>query len=176
VKETNSGWSIKRQGRSVTSEAMLHRQQEHPKHRLVGRAPAGHLQGGRPAFRRRLGGGSGFAAARSCPSWWSMLPKAPPPGDWQISDAACGGRATRSQPGGKPSTSSRCQTTSLTTRSGTCGQGPCRTLCMHRWPAGREPMRLIRRAQPASNLPATKPHIATASTVALHCDLRAEQH
>jgi hypothetical protein len=48
----------------VTSEAVLHRQQEHPKHRLVGRAPAGHLQGGRPAFRRRLDGGSGFAAAK----------------------------------------------------------------------------------------------------------------
>jgi len=28
----------------------------------------------------------------------------------------------------------------------------------------------------ASNLPATKPHIATASTVSLHCDLNAEQH
>jgi hypothetical protein len=28
----------------------------------------------------------------------------------------------------------------------------------------------------ASNLPATKPHIATASTVSLHCDLCAEQH
>jgi hypothetical protein len=28
----------------------------------------------------------------------------------------------------------------------------------------------------ASNLPATKPHIATACTVSLHCDLFAEQH
>jgi hypothetical protein len=28
----------------------------------------------------------------------------------------------------------------------------------------------------ASNLPATKPHVATASIVSLHCDLFAEQH
>jgi hypothetical protein len=28
----------------------------------------------------------------------------------------------------------------------------------------------------ASNLPATKPHLATASTVSLYCDLCAEQH
>jgi hypothetical protein len=37
-------------------------------------------------------------------------------------------------------------------------------------------MMLIVRAQPASNSPAMKPHIATASTVSLHCNLRAEQH
>ena len=31
-------------------------------------------------------------------------------------------------------------------------------------------------SRPASNLPATKPHVATAGTVSLHCDLYAEQH
>jgi hypothetical protein len=35
---------------------------------------------------------------------------------------------------------------------------------------------LIVRGQRASNLPATKPHIATASTVSLCCNLCAEQH
>jgi hypothetical protein len=32
------------------------------------------------------------------------------------------------------------------------------------------------RTRPASNLPATKPHVASASIVWLHCDLCAEQH
>ena len=32
------------------------------------------------------------------------------------------------------------------------------------------------RTRPASNLPATKPHVASDCTVSLHCDLCAEQH
>jgi hypothetical protein len=41
-------------------------------------------------------------------------------------------------------------------------------------PAGDDAEASISRT--ASNLPATKPHIATASTVSLQSDLRAEQH
>jgi hypothetical protein len=50
----------------------------------------------------------------------------------------------------------------------------CRCACLSRGRPGDDAEASVSRT--ASSLPATKPHIATASTVCLHCDLRAEQH